>query len=208
MTDTEIIKLSHQASTTPVSPTNEPVLPSTEPPLKTNNSSGLAKIPTNMLVDEITEIENDESPNRKTQRKETKSLHMGFQVEESKEARFFTTAEDDANGPFDHSRGFEIHEGSNTPLNIITKRDQVFGITSNMNAKETNYTSFRGGSNSFMSDGQDLGLSLMDREMMMTNYENNLEWGRSGLNLYHPVAYQKVSKTPKIHYMPPRVGPI
>ena len=66
MTNTEIIKLSHQASTTPVSPTNEPVLPSTEPPLKTNNSSGLAKIPTTMLVGEITEIENDESPNRKT----------------------------------------------------------------------------------------------------------------------------------------------
>lgn len=133
---------------------------------------------------------------------------MGFQVEESKEPRFFTKGDENANGPFDHSRGFEIHEGSNTPLNIITKKDQVFGVTSNLNAKETHYTSFRGGSSSFMSSGPDLSLSLMDREMMMTNYENNLEWGKTGLNLYNPGSYHKISKTPTIHYMPPRAGPI
>ena len=109
---------------------------------------------------------------------------MGFQVEENKEPRYLTRDEE-ANGPFDQSRGFELQEGSNTPLNIVTNRDKVFGVTSNMNNRETNYTSFRGGSNSFMmSSGRELTLSLMDRELMLTNYENNLEWGRHGVSLY------------------------
>ena len=34
-----------------------------------------------------------------------------------------------------------------------------------------------------LSSGQELSLSLMDREMMMTNYESNLEWGRLGVAL-------------------------
>ena len=144
-------------------------------------------------MEAIHEIENDESPNRKTaQRENSKPFHMGFQVEESKEPRYLTRDEE-ANGPFDHSRGFELQEGSNTPLNIVTNRDKVFGVTSNMNNRETNYTSFRGGSNSFMmSSGRELTLSLMDRELMLTNYENNLEWGKLGLNLHgdHHV-YQK-----------------
>ena len=37
-----------------------------------------------------------------------------------------------------------------------------------------------------MSSGQELSLSLMDREMMMTNYENNLEWGKLGPSLGSP----------------------
>ena len=58
---------------------------------------------------------------------------MGFQVEENKEPRYFTRDEE-ANGPFDQSRGFEMQqEGTHTPLNIVTKKDQVFGMTSNMN---------------------------------------------------------------------------
>ena len=105
------------------------------------------------------------------------------------------TRDEEANGPFafDSSRGFDLQEGSNTPLNIVTNRDKVFGVTSNMNNRETNYTSFRGGSNSFMmSSGRELTLSLMDRELMLTNYESNLEWGKLGLNLHgdHHV-YQK-----------------
>ena len=102
-----------------------------------------------------------------------------------------------------------MQEGSNTPLNIVTKRDQIFGVTSNMNNRETNYTSFRGASNSFMmSSGRDLTLSLMDRELMLTNYENNLEWGKLGVNLLDKHHYQKSSKTPHIHYKAPRAGPI
>ena len=81
---------------------------------------------------------------------------------------------------------------------------------SNLNNRETNYTSFWGaGSNSFMlSSGQELSLSMMDREMMMTNYESNLEWGRLGLALTGPHSYQKIDKNPQIHYMPQRAGPV
>ena len=54
-------------------------------------------------MDEITEIENDESPNRKAKR-DTKPLHMGFQVEESKEPRYFPiTRDEEGNGSFDNS---------------------------------------------------------------------------------------------------------
>ena len=78
-----------------------------------------------------------------------------------------------------------------------------------MQNRETNYTSFRGGSNSFMlSSARDLNLSLMDRELMVTNYESNLEWGKLGVTLHGPHAYQKSSKTPTIHYKAPRAGPI
>lgn len=57
-------------------------------------------------------------------------------------------------GRFDTSKGFE--EGNMTPLNIVyNKKDQMFGVTSNLDNRVTNYTSFRGGSNSFMlSSGQ------------------------------------------------------
>ena len=42
-------------------------------------------------MEAIHEIENDESPNRKTaQRENSKPFHMGFQVEESKEPRYLT----------------------------------------------------------------------------------------------------------------------
>jgi len=98
-----------------------------------------------------------------------------------------------------------------TPLNIITnKKDNIFGVTSNnLHQKETHYTSFIGGSNSFMnSSGHQLSSSLMDREWNVTNYDDNLAYGKIGLSLYDPGSYQKISKTPTIYYQPTRPGPV
>ena len=50
----------------PVSPSEEMKSP----------QNGISKIPTSILVNEITEIENDESPNRKEIKKDPQ--HMGF----------------------------------------------------------------------------------------------------------------------------------
>jgi len=38
----------------------------------------IKKIATNINVDEIAEIDNDESPNRRTKRDDGKAFHMGF----------------------------------------------------------------------------------------------------------------------------------
>ena len=86
----------------------------------------------------------------------------------------------------------------------------MFGVTSNMNQKETNYTSFKGaGSNSFMfSSGARLSLGGFEKEMEITNYENALAWGKIGLSLYDPGSYQKYSKTPNIYYEPTRPKPV
>ena len=136
---------------------------------------------------------------------------MGFQHSaENKKHQFIhcASAEEEYNR-FDTSKGFE--DGNMTPLNIVyNKKDQMFGVTSNLDNRVTNYTSFRGGSNSFMlSSGQQLTLSqMMDRDMNMTNYENALELGKIGLSLYDPQSYQKSSKTPRIYYNSPRAGPI
>ena len=79
-----------------------------------------------------------------------------------------------------------------TPLNIITnKKDHIFGVTSsNLHQKETHYTSFVDGKNSFMnSSGHQLSSSLIDKEFNITNYEDNLAWGKIGLSLYDPGSY-------------------
>lgn len=41
---------------------------------------------------------------------------------------------------------------------------------------------------------------MMERDMTITNYENNLEWGKLGLSLLDRGAYEKISKTPNIYY--------
>lgn len=79
-----------------------------------NNLRTISKIPTNQLVDEIKEIDNDESPNRKNQKKnEAKAFHMGFQPPESAQEHYFTMDSTrrkgfEGNGPnnpsFDHTQ--------------------------------------------------------------------------------------------------------
>ena len=54
-----------------------------------------------MVENEITEIENDESPNRRELKKNANPSHMGFQPENEHERHFAPE-----NGPFDSSLGF------------------------------------------------------------------------------------------------------
>lgn len=53
-----------------------------------------------------------------------------------------------------------------------------------------------------------MNLSLIDRELSITNYQNSIEWGKIGLFFDKPTAYHKVSKSPQIHYQTYRPGPI
>ena len=177
-----------------------------------------------MLVNEITEIENDESPNIRQIKAQSKrsSDHMGFLPENDGNRSFFPETAN-GNGPnegdgannFDRTQNFaEMSQDRDnaTPLNIVYKKDNMFGVTSNINQKETAYTSFRGGAsgnNSFMmSSGARLSLGGFDKEMEITNYENALAFGKIGLSLYDPGSYQKISKTPNIYYEPSRPSPI
>ena len=59
-----------------------------------------------------------------------------------------------------------------------------------------------------MGSSNQVSLSLLDREISITNYDSALEFGRLGLGLRDPHYYQKTSKTPTIYYKCPRPGPV
>ena len=94
------------------------------------------------MVNEITEIENDESPNRKTNRFDYQNS-MGFKPEEGSHRNFTIDVEpSSALKEPNNSKGFE-QEVALLPLNITyNKTDKVFGVSSNMHQKETQYNSF------------------------------------------------------------------
>jgi hypothetical protein len=106
------------------------------------STSGLKKISTNMMVNEITEIENDESPNRKKDNRFDYQNSMGFKPEEGSHRNFTLSVEDVVPKEPYSSRGFEQDTGM-LPLNITyNKTDKVFGVTSNMHQRETQHNSF------------------------------------------------------------------
>ena len=85
---------------------DEPEKDSLTPKLDPNRKkSGLKKIDTSLAVNEIQEIENDESPNRRIKLREKKPTSMGFQPENPNEVGF----NEDGNGlpSFDTSKGFD-----------------------------------------------------------------------------------------------------
>ena len=76
----------------------------------------------------------------------------------------------------------------------------------------TNYTTtFRdslGMMSGSPSERESLTLSVLERDMQITNYQNALEWGKTAIQFDHPVAYHKTRRNPFIHYETLRPGPV
>ena len=54
----------------------------------------------------------------------------------------------------------------------------------------------------------DMSVSPLDKELLTTNYQSALEWGRLGVALKDAHSYQKRLKAPTIHYSVSRPSPV
>ena len=98
-------------------------------------------------------------------------------------------------------------DDSPRPVNIFTKKDNMFGQTCLNTAANSHTLNHFGGSGSFFASSDELS-SLFAPEPLITNYETALNWGKVGPVLKDPLSYQKTSKAPTIHYKTPRPKPI
>ena len=159
---------------------------------------GMARMSTKELVnDEIAEIDGDESP-----------VKLNLQIP------IATTP--DGVPTFDIGKDQEIKVINNIaelPLDLEQYGKKGSSITIESVAhRGTNYTTtFRdsiGMMSGSPSERETMNLSVLGRDMNMTNYQSALEWGRTTREFGNPVSYHKTSKNPLIHYETSRATPI